>query len=186
VNRAAQDPTSAAFFDALYADDADPWQFATDPDEQARYDDLVRFVDGRRHRRVLEAGCSIGAFTEVVAFDISHHAVAQARRRCAGHPGVEVRRATLPQDLPPGAFDLIVFSEVGYYFDRPTLRSLVDALVARLEPGGMLVGTHWLGTSEDHVLPGAEVHAAIDRAAGLQAVERTVRPTYEIGCWIRS
>ena len=55
-------------------------------------------------------------------------------------------------------FDLIVFSEIGYYFERGVLAEIRDLLIERLAQQGVLVGVHWLGVSADHLLTGDEVH----------------------------
>jgi len=56
-----------------------------------------------------------------VAVDVAQAAVDAARARLAGRPGVDVGRASLPEAWPEGTFDLVVASEVLYYFDRATL-----------------------------------------------------------------
>jgi predicted TPR repeat methyltransferase len=186
-------PSSTEFFDAMYADDEDPWAFATSPYERGRYRDLLHLLGPGPFPRAFEPGCSIGVLTDelaprcgaLLAMDASSRAVDHARRRCGGHPGVELRVGRLPEDLPVGPFDLIVFSEVGYYFPAPVLAALLDGLTARLEPGGLLAGTHWTGRSADHVQSGTAVHDLLDRTAGLRRRQRTVRPGYELGAWVR-
>jgi len=193
VSARFSDPTSAAFFDEKYAGDADPWAFATSPYEQGRYADLCRALGAARYERAFEPGCSVGALTtmlaprcgSLLAMDISPHAVAQARRRCAGRRNVELVVGRLPEDLPDGPFDLIVFSEIGYYFAEDALRTLLARLVRELDTGGTLAATHWTGTSVDHVQSGPRVHAQIDGTDGLTAVERSVRAGYELGVWTR-
>ena len=70
--------------------------------------------------------------------------------------------------LPEGTFDLIVLSEIGYYFPLEALRNLAEDLVRRLRAGGVLLAVHWLGSSKDHVLSGDQVHAALGQLEGLR------------------
>ena len=165
---------SQDFFESKYQADSDPWRFADSPYERNRYAEIVNALSGHRFHRAFEPGCSIGALTEllapvcdtVLAFDISPTAAARAQARCARFPGVTVRVGSLPADIPDGRFDLIVFSEIGYYFDRTTLVSLVTNLLTRLQPGGTLLAAHWLGSSPDHILSGDDVHECLSKALG--------------------
>ena len=80
-----------AYFDDLYLRDPDPWDFATSDYERDKYADSLAALGDRRFGRALEAGCSIGVFTqalarvarELVAVDVSAAAVAAARERTA-------------------------------------------------------------------------------------------------------
>ncbi|MEZ5409201.1 MAG: SAM-dependent methyltransferase [Acidimicrobiales bacterium] len=162
------DPSSAEFFDRQYAVADDPWNFATSPYELGRYQAVLDHVDPTTHRRVFEPGCSIGVLTEqlgrrcqlVHATDISALAVQRARARCAHLPGVSIEVGTLaPSPGPP--YDLVVVSEVGYYYPLPELQHHIRTLAGRIRPAGRLIAVHWLGHSPDHVLHGDEVQRCI-------------------------
>ncbi len=160
------DPAS---FEARYRREADPWDFATSPYEQGKYDATIRALSDARHGHGLELGCSIGVLTRrlaaccdtLVAIDASPTAVASARRRTADAGNVEVRAAVLPEGLPDGPWDLVVASEVLYYFPPPLLGTLLDALEAALTPGGTLLAVHFTGHAPDHRLTGDAVHEAL-------------------------
>jgi SAM-dependent methyltransferase len=188
------DTSSEAFFEAKYAASADPWHFATSPYERTRYTAILRALAGRRYRRAFEPGCAIGVLTSelagicdaVEAIDISASAVAQARERCRDCPGVRVSKGKLPDDIPAGVFDLIVFSEIGYYFEPEMLAQIAALLVGRLALQGVFLAAHWLGDSPDHRLTGDQVHAWLERTPGLA---RTLAERYEgfrIERWIRT
>lgn len=182
-----------AFFEDTYRRAPDPWSFADDPTEQARYDRIVGQLGDRTFRAAFEPGCSIGVLTErladhcraLLAIDVAPSAVQRARARCARFPHVTVAVGRLPDDIPAGPLDLVVFSEVGYYFDRAALDRLLERLVESLVPGGLLVACHWTGTSADHVLPGHAVHEALDVLGGLESVAREVHPTYLLATYRR-
>lgn len=172
------DPTS---FEAAYAHGADPWDFTTSGYEQGRYDAIESLLrpppagGGPSYRRCFEPGCSVGVLTsrlarrctEVVAVDPSPSAIATARARlgsAAAH--VELDVGAVPEWWPPGRFDLVVFSELGYYFDEPELRRLVHRLDGLRDANGELVAAHWLGESADHVLHGFDVHGVLRDVLG--------------------
>lgn len=170
--------TSREFFEQLYRADPDPWGFEHDEYELDRYARVLDHIDIGRYHTAFEPGCSVGILTEllstvcgeVLAVDIAAPAVEQARRRCEGRAGVRVEVGALPDALPTEPVDLIVFSEVGYYFTRPALIALADRLSATLAPGGRLIAAHWIGTSVDHVLHGREVHRILDDSVELAHV----------------
>ena len=53
-----------------------------------------------------------------------------------GFPNVAIVEGSLPDDLPGGPFDLIVFSEIGYYFERGVLTRIRDLLIEHLDEAG--------------------------------------------------
>ena len=170
--------TSRAFFERLYRDSVDPWGFAHDAYEQARYAALLDHIPPSRYARAFEPGCSEGVLTEmlakrcrrVIATDIAAVAVRRAATRCRCFRNVEVRQAALPDELPPGPFDLVVFSEIGYYLSAEALGALACRLHRLIAPGGRLVAAHWTGSSPDHVLGGDAVHATLARTLTLDHV----------------
>lgn len=158
--------TSEEFFERKYRAQEDPWNFATSPYEQQRYEIILRAIDHRRYCRSLEPGCSVGVLTsrlaslcdEVEAFDIAPSAVVAARERCRGLTNVHVRCKAFAEDGIEGQFNLIVLSEIGYYFEAAKLSRIAIGLTSHLLAGGIIVAAHWLGTSSDHVLNGDAVH----------------------------
>jgi 2-polyprenyl-3-methyl-5-hydroxy-6-metoxy-1,4-benzoquinol methylase len=175
------DPTSRQFFEQKYRAHADPWSFASDGYEQWRYGVLVQHVEAGRYARAFEPGCSVGVLTDILAdrcghvfaTDIADTAVAVARRRCGARSNVTIQQGSLAGDLPAGPFDLIVISEVGYYFDEPTLGRIAGRLGRMLDPSGLLLAAHWTGESDDHVLAGPRVHNLLDAHLGLRRVTHT-------------
>ena len=164
------------YFEDLYAADRDPWRFATSAYERDKYARTVAALEGRRFSRGLEVGCSIGVLTErlagvceeLIAVDVSERAVATARERLAGRHAVEVDCRSLPEETPDGPFDLIVCSEVLYYFDADLLSRVIDELAARLEPGGSLLAVHWRPETRTYPLQGDEVHEALRARPGFR------------------
>jgi SAM-dependent methyltransferase len=162
------------YFERLYAEHADPWRFETSPYERAKYARTVAALGPRRFGLGLEVGCSIGVLTamlaerceRLLAVDCSELAVERARRRLAGRPGVRVERRTLPEEMPAGPFDLIVCSEVLYYWSRDLLIEALAALRSALAPGGSLLAVHWRPRTRTYPLQGDEVHEILARELG--------------------
>jgi SAM-dependent methyltransferase len=135
----------------------DPYGLASSSYEQAKLDLVVDVLDqlgaAKGTGRVLEVGCGEGLLTarlaeyaaELVAVDISDTAVTRARTALADHGNVLVERRTLPLDMPEGSFDLIVCSDVLYFWEPRTLRRGLDRLLEGLRPGGRLLLLHYRG-----------------------------------------
>jgi SAM-dependent methyltransferase len=188
------DTTSQQFFEHKYREDRDPWDFASSPYETERYDAIVRALSHRRYEMAFEPGCSIGVLTarlaplcaHLQAIDISPTAVQRARERCQDLENVEINRGSLPGYLPRGPLDLVVLSEIGYYFTADALQRVATALLTHLAPGGVLLGAHWLGESEDHLLSGDQVHDILLSLDGL-VLDRVERHRgFRLDRWVRA
>jgi len=189
-------PVSQAAFEAKYRQSGDPWNFTGSRYERERYDLTLRSLMRNHYRRAFEPGCSIGVLTaalaqrceEVRAVDIAPSAVLTARKRCAKFPGVTISCADLATQCPEGPFDLIVFSELGYYFKDAQLRRIAESLSARLEAGGELIAVHWLGTSKDHLLHGDQVHAILKKALAKSCawITGARHPGFRLDTWRRT
>ncbi len=175
--------SSPEFFEEMYRNNPDPWNFAKSDYELGRYGIIVRALAGRRYAKAYEPGCSVGVLTEklsgicdeLLAIDFSRTAVEQARARCADKPNVEVRCASVFDVLPETGLDLLVLSEIGYYFSPREWVSLLHLLVDRVRPGGTVLAAHWLGHSIDHTSLGDQVHQVV-RAHPSLRLEHEERP----------
>jgi SAM-dependent methyltransferase len=161
--------TSQGFFENKYRQDIDPWNFESSPYEKERYAAILRTLRNHGYSSAFEPGCSIGVLTQALArycsrleaVDISPTAVVRAQARCKDLLNVHIQCGSLPEAIPDGEFDLVVFSEIGYYFERRELEKITQELCEKLIPGGTLIAAHWLGTSADHLLSGDQVHESI-------------------------
>lgn len=154
------------YFDKVYEANQDPWDFTTSPYEQQKYDATLAALPRQHYARAFEIGCSLGILTArlaprcnyLLAVDVAEAALQQARQRCAALPQVELRLLRVPNEFPPGQFDLILVSEVGYYWSPADLARAADQLVAALPAGGQLVLVHWTPPVHDYPLTGDAVH----------------------------
>jgi hypothetical protein len=88
---------------------------------------------------------------------------------------VSFRRATVPADWPPGRFDLIVLSEVLYFFTKADLDRLAGHMVRAVKPGAEVILVHWTGET-DYPLSGDDaVEALVAGTAGTLALHRHAR-----------
>jgi SAM-dependent methyltransferase len=182
------------YFNRLYAADADPWKFESSPYERAKYDHTLACLPGERFRHGLEIGCANGILTArladrcdaLIAVDVVDDALDRARRRCADYPQVSIRNARIPQDHIAGPFDLILLSEVAYYWDDDDLSAAARYLTDVIEIGGHLLLVHWTGDT-DYPKSGDDAVAELQKLTrnGFSVVKRERRPEYRLDLWRR-
>jgi predicted TPR repeat methyltransferase len=176
------------YFEGLYTESDDPWNFEASEYEQEKYARTLAVLGELTFRRALEAGASIGVFTEMLAercdellaVDVSERAVAAARQRLSGRGNVRVERRTLPEQMPDGPFDLIVASEVLYYFPREEMLTVMRGFEHELAPGGILLAVHWRRKTETYPLQGDEVHELLVEHSRLLNKETVVKANYRL------
>jgi trans-aconitate methyltransferase len=180
------------YFDEMYASDPDPWQFESSWYEQRKYALTMAALPEPRYRSAFEPGCSIGVLTsllaqrcdELLATDLVPDVVELARRRCRTLPGATLEVRPIPEAWPTGPFDLVVLSEIAYYFDRPALDEIMALLLTTVVPGATIVGVHWRG-STNYPLSGDQVHRVIDSYTELESVVHHVEPDFVLDVWNR-
>ena len=155
---------SHQYLNKFYEGKEDPFNFAS-PYELGKYEHSLRLLEGKSFKRALEVGAAEGIFTEMLApqcdaligVEVADVAVERARERLAPLKNVEFIQAALPNNMPDGMFDLIVLSDVLYYFPKDVLLDLLRQFEERLEPGGMIFTLHYLGRIGAPLM-GGDVH----------------------------
>lgn len=181
-------------FEARYSQNDDPWDFATSAYELGRYQTTLSALLRTHYGTVYEPGCSVGVLTsalarmaaKVIAVDFAPSAVLQARARCEALPNVEVHCASVATYVPEPPLDLVVFSELGYYFDPHELARIARVLSQKLKSRGEFLAVHWLGHSPDHVTHGDQVHETLRRILPLVWIKGERYSQFRIDCWRRS
>lgn len=155
------------FFDDFYRGRADPWGFETRWYEERKRAVLMAALPRPRFRHALELGCSTGVLTADIAarsdrttgVDVTDAALDAARERLGD--AVELLRLDTPDEWPTGRFDLVVLSEVLYYYDRHDLDRALDRVVGSLTADGVVVACHWRHEVPEYPLGGDQVHATL-------------------------
>jgi len=155
------------FFDHFF-DEGDPFGFDVHPEEQLKFDRTLEVCGDGPLGRVLELGCAVGTFTEVLApratdvlaIDVSQSAVDQVLRRLDGQDHVRAVAMDIPDEFPDETFDLVIASDVLYYLPVPVLQRCVDRIEESLAPGGTFVSVHYVPRMGS-VLNGEEAHDVI-------------------------
>lgn len=144
------------WFEALYRDGGDPWDFETSAYEAAKYARTLDALPRAGFGRALEVGCSIGVLTaqlaprcgELLAVDVSDTALARAAERCADLDHVRFANMRMPGQVPDGRFDLVLLSEVIYYWDSDDLALAAAFLRDATPTGGHVLLVHWTGPTD--------------------------------------
>lgn len=106
-------------------------------------------LDGVKGKKVLEAGCGAGRFSEILleagahlnAVDLST-AVEANYKNCSSFPNYSVCQASI-LELPfaPEQFDVVIC--IGVIQHTPNPEQTMDALCKQVKPGGLLVIDHY-------------------------------------------
>ncbi|MDR3535414.1 MAG: SAM-dependent methyltransferase [Acetobacteraceae bacterium] len=183
----AQTSIPPDYFDALYAQDADPWRFASSDYERAKYAATLAALPMARCDAAFEVGCSIGVLTRqlaercstLLAVDVAEAALAQARRRCAGLDRVTVQRMRIPGEWPDRQFDLIVLSEVLYYLSPIDVVRTAARTQASLAPGGTVLLVHYT-LPMDYPCDGNEASEIFIATSGLAVIRQRREAQYRL------
>ena len=184
--------TSRSYFEQMYQDDADPWGFENSPYEQRKYAVTVASLPRPRYRSAYEPGCSVGVLTELLATrcdrllssDIIPSALQRAETRLRRKPHVRVEERPIPDQWPSGPFDLVVLSEIAYYFDVIDLNCVMACVMDSTVPGAHVVGVHWRGET-DYPLSGDRSHQIIAGTPGLFPVVQHSEEEFVLEIWER-
>ena len=184
----------AGYFDAMYASAADPWGFEDRWYEQRKYAISLAQLPAARYRRAFEPGCSVGVLTKMLArrcdallaYDVAEAAVRAAAGRTRELPHVRVEQRDIVGHWPSGRFDLIVFSEILYYFGDHDLEQVVKNAVAALEPEGTLLAVHWRHPVTDYPRSGDDAHRVLMSQPGLARLVRHTERDFLAEVYVRT
>ncbi|VVE85982.1 class I SAM-dependent methyltransferase [Pandoraea sputorum] len=167
-------------FDTIYRASEDPWSVHTAWYEQRKRDLVLASLAQPRYTAALELGCGIGQLTAplaarchvVHAVDMSPTAIRRCRERlCAqGIANVGLQVMTLPQAWPlaPGeTVDLVIVSELAYYFSPEPFQQLLLHCFHSLSAGGQWVMCHYTPDFDDRQQSTLALHEAVHRLDGL-------------------
>lgn len=182
---------AAQDFDALYAASGDPWRFEGSWYEARKRRLLLASLPHARYARAFEPGCATGLLTEelaprcgqLLASDGAERAVAATAARLAGQAHVACARLWLPDDWPPGRFDLIVLSEFVYYLAPADIDRLAACARAALAPGGVVAACHWRHPIAGCALAGDAVHRRLHARLALGHAVALQEADFRLDVW---
>jgi 2-polyprenyl-3-methyl-5-hydroxy-6-metoxy-1,4-benzoquinol methylase len=136
-------------FERLYAEEGDSWNYFTNPYEREKYArTLSCIVEWRRKKlNALEIGCSVGAFTQmlaqafdsVTAIDLAQEALDIAAIALSSSPNVTLLcRDVLSLDIPQ-TFDVITCNEILYYIREQEANNVCRVIERHMKPEGLTV-----------------------------------------------
>ena len=182
------------YFDGMYSAAADPWGFEERWYERRKYAISLAQLPAEQYRAAFEPGCSIGVFSRMLAprcgtllsCDLAAAAVRAAAGRTADLPQVRVEQRDIAGQWPSGRFDLIVLSEVLYYFGDHDLEQVLKHAADSLEPDGTLLAVHWRHPVTEYPRTGDDAHRVLAAQPGLSRLVSHVEPDFLAEVYIRT
>jgi SAM-dependent methyltransferase len=181
------------YFDGLFAGNDDPWAFRQRWYEQRKRAITVAALPRPHYQAIFEAGCANGELSAELASrcdrllccDTAAAAVNLAQIRLSHFDHAEVRQSRLPGDWPAEKFDLIVFSEIGYYLDGEDLTDMIRQASDSLTADGQLLACHWRPPIDDCPLNARQVHDLIHEHLGLPRLVLHQEADFILEVWSR-
>lgn len=182
-----------SYFDELFQDNDDPWAFKQRWYERRKRALTLAALPRERYAAIFEPGCANGELSaelatrcdRLVGCDTSRRAVELARRRLTSFTHASVLHARLPQHWPEEQFDLIVFSELGYYLDIDDLHRWIERALASLTPDGQLLACHWRPQIAGCSLNAEAVHRTLGMHLPMQKLFSHLEPDFLLDLWSR-
>ena len=162
------------YFDALYSDNSDPWQYQTRWYEKRKRDMCLAVLPKAQYDNAIELGCGNGVFSALLAprchallsVDCNEQAIQLAKQRLAESSHVRVLQGVIPDSLPTAktTFDLIVISEILYYLSPNDIDTVIVWIKQNLAIGGTLLCCHWRYVIDGFAMTGETVHQRLHQA----------------------
>jgi len=181
------------FFDDFYQGKDDPWGFETRWYEIRKRSLTLASLPRPLFASGLEIGCSIGVLTAelagrcatLVATDIAEQPLQRARVRLIEQSHVSVVQANTPTEWPVGTFDLVVMSEVAYYWSPEDLQRVILHIDASLTEDGVVVACHWRHRVDGYGERGDDVHAALRAFPGFRVLAEHREEDFLLDVFVR-
>ena len=179
------------YFDNLYADNNDPWDYENRWYEKRKRQICLSLLPSENYASILEVGCSNGVFSEYLAarcqkltcIDGNATAVQLAQNRLKHLAHVHVLQQQIPVQWPQQKFDLIVISEIAYYLSHSELLQLSKLAEQSLTAQGMILCCHWRYPIAGFALTGAQVHELLMQNLSLHHYLNLNDPDFVLDIW---
>lgn len=181
------------YFDQLFAGNDDPWAFRQRWYEQRKRALTLAVLTRPHYTSIFEPGCANGELSaelaarcdRLVCCDTAAAAVALAQTRLMAFPHAQVRQSRLPQEWPPGQFELIVLSELCYYLDTQDLQRLIDCALNALTDNGQLLACHWRPRIDGCPQTAEQVHEMLAQRLGMAHLVQHHDSDFLLDLWSR-
>jgi SAM-dependent methyltransferase len=182
-----------SYFEEMYEANIDPWGFTDRWYEERKRAITLAVLPERHYATAYEPGCSVGVLTlglaercdSLLASDISPIALREAASRLEGHDNVRFERRLLPVEWPVGQFDLVVLSEILYYFNDADLQDVVTRASTAVARGGTLVSIHWRPKVEGYPQRGDRVQEVMqDRWSSGERTVHHVEDDFDLAVYV--
>lgn len=188
------EPVDVGYLRGMYASGEDPWRIDVGWYEQRKRELVLGCLPRERYDSAFEPGCAGGTLTRrlagragrLLAADLSEVAVRTATERVADLEHVEVRQLLLPDEWPAGSFDLIVLSELGYFFAEPSWARLCAKVAGSLSPDATVLACHWRHEFAERTQSTAALHGCLAAALALPKQTTLVDADFLIDVWTAS
>lgn len=139
---------TAADFSPVYEGAShDAWNYTRNPYEKLRFDMVMDALMTIHAKKALEVGCAEGHLTRrlachvegLLACDIMAEAIDRAGAKCGDLKNVRFLRMDVRTDWPEEMFDLLVYSDVLYFFSRKEVKQVLQGSAQHVNVGGYLL-----------------------------------------------
>lgn len=189
------DSLDGSYFEKLYSNNPDPWNFKGSDYELKKYQTINSFMGSQHYASGLELGCSIGIQTQflakhcdrLLAVDISEEAIASAKEINPSLDNTDFKVMDVLLEFPNETFDFISMCEIGYFFNADALINLFNEITEHLSDQGQLLMVHWTSYVKDFPLTGKKVHQIFKELYGtnrqFELIDAFHHDYYELLLW---
>lgn len=183
-------------FESLYQSDPDPWSVGTAWYERRKRGVLMASLPHEGYGHALELGCGTGHTTRLLAWrcetvcavDVSPTAIVECGRLLAGDgaANVQLERLNLPHSWPRMANEsanLVVASELAYYFSDKDLETFLSSCLQSLAIGGDWVMCHCKTEFHDTQQTTEQIHHAMENLAGIERIVTHDEACFRLDVW---
>ncbi|MEB0040636.1 MULTISPECIES: class I SAM-dependent methyltransferase [unclassified Pseudomonas] len=182
-----------SYFEQLFDGNDDPWAFKQRWYERRKRALTLAALPREHYSAIFEPGCANGELSAALATrcdhllicDTSLTAVGLAKQRLQGVEHAQVLHARLPYDWPEETFELIVFSELGYYLDPLDLDQWIDRALTSLAPDGQLLACHWCLPIEGCPQTAQQVHQRLQERLPMHRLFAHQEKDFLLDVWSR-
>lgn len=158
------------YFDNLYSNNKDPWNFTESDYEHRKYERIDHLINGYHYEKALELGCSIGIqsryfakhCSSLLAVDISNSAIETAKELNPDLHGVTFKQMDITEIFPNDVYNFISMCELGYFLSPPVLASTFNRIRENLSMNGHFLMVHWTSFVREFPMSGKEVHKVFE------------------------